>query len=68
MAMSSYVEWGRHIVLLISASASSSASNQLLRKPLLKFFWEACLLAFDFYYDLSRSSYESVFYWKWDFP
>ena len=31
---------GRHIVLLLSASASSlaSASHQLLRHPLLKFF------------------------------
>ena len=47
----------RHIVLLMSASASVPASHQLLREPLLKFFGEACFsyptaLAFDFCYDL----------------
>ena len=32
---------GRHIVSLMSASSSSSASHQLRREPMLKFFWEA---------------------------
>ena len=65
---------GRHIVLLMSALASlsafSSVSCQLLREPLLNFFWEACFLfpwalAFDFCYDLDLCSQgqavESVF-------
>ena len=57
---------GRHIVLQMSASASASssasasASHQLLREPLLKFFWQACFfpraLAFDFCYDLDLCS------------
>ena len=67
MSTSHRVGEGRHIVLLmsasasVSASASASSSHQLLREPLLKFFWEACILipralAFDFCYDLDLCS------------
>ena len=52
---------GRHIVLLMSASASTSTSHQLLREPLLKFFLGGMFLfpralAFDFCYDLDLCS------------
>ena len=48
-------------ILQLLVSATSSASQQLLREPLLKFFLEACFLfpralCFDFCYDLDLFS------------